>query len=86
MSQAYVLLGTENEYLLVLKLIDEKAVCKIIDELYNSRVPFIKELAAELEKSLHDDGSRRDPSKTGSKNKSKSPNGNNSGRRKTKDT
>ena len=86
MSKAYVLRGTENEYLLVVKLEDEKSVLKIIEFLSSSRTEFIKELASELGKSLNDNDSGRDTSKTRSKNKSKSPTGNNRGRRKAKDT
>jgi hypothetical protein len=82
MAKAYILKGTENEYLLVVRAEDEKMLYKIIDALSASRVDYVKDLAVELEKSLSD--SRRDTSETRSKNKSKSPTGNNSGRRKTK--
>lgn len=84
MSKGYVLKGTENEYLLVIRAEDEKAVHKVIDTLSNSKVSYIKELAIELEKSLHDNG--RDSSKAGSKNKSKATISNNSKRRKTEDS
>ena len=83
MAQSYILKGTENEYLLVIRAEDEKAIYNIIDFLVTSRNEQIKELAIELEKSLHDNG--RDSSKAGSKNKSKSTTSNNSKRRKTKD-
>jgi hypothetical protein len=86
LATSYVLKGTENEYLLVIKAEDEKAIQKIIDHLYSSRNAEIKEVATELEKSLNEDVNRRDISKVRSKNKSKSSNSNNSGRRKAKDT
>jgi hypothetical protein len=86
MSKSYILKGTENEYLLVIRAEDEKAIYKIIDYLSSSRIAEIKEVAAELEKSLNDDGNRRDLGKTRSKNKSKSTTSNNSRRRKTKDS
>jgi hypothetical protein len=84
MAQSYILKGTENEYLLVIRAEDEKAIYNIIDFLATSRNEQIKELAIELEKSMNDNG--RDSSKAGSKNKSKSTISNNSKRRKTKDT
>jgi hypothetical protein len=84
MAQSYILKGTENEFLLVIRADDEKAVYNIIDLLVTSRNEQIKLLALELEKSLHDNG--RDTSKTRSKNKSKSAISNNDKRRKTKDT
>jgi len=84
MAQSYVLKGTENEFLLVIRAEDEKAIYSIIDFLATSRNEQIKELAIELEKSMHDNG--RDSSKAGSKNKVKTTTGNNSKRRKTKDT
>lgn len=86
MSQAYILAGTENEYLLVIRIEDKKSVYKIIDELSESKVLFIQELAIELEKSLHDDGNRRNSSEARPKNKSKAAISNNSKRRKTKDS
>jgi hypothetical protein len=86
MSKSYILRGTEDEYLLVMRLEDEKAIQKIIDYLSSSHIAFIKEMAVELEKSLNDDGNRRSPSKTGPKNKSKSTTSNNGRRRKTKDS
>jgi hypothetical protein len=86
MSKAYVLRGTENEYLLVVKLEDEKSVLKIIELLSSSRTEFIKELASELGKSLNDNDSGRDSGKARPKNKSKGSIGNNGGRRKTKDS
>lgn len=84
MAQSYILKGTENESLLVVRAEDEKTIYNIIDLLLTSRNEKIKELALELEKSLHDNG--RDSSKAGSKNKSKSTTSNNNKRRKTKDT
>ena len=84
MAQSYILKGTENEFLLVVRAEDEKTIYNIIDLLLTSRNEKIKELALELEKSLHDNG--RDSSKAGSKNKSKSTTSNNNKRRKTKDT
>jgi hypothetical protein len=84
MAQSYILKGTENEFLLVIRAEDEKAIYNIIDFLATSRNEQIKELAIELEKSLHDNG--RDSSKTRSKNKVKASTSNNSKRRKTKDT
>ena len=84
MADSYVLKGTENEYLLVIRAEDEKAIYNIIDLLVTSRNEQIKELAIELEKSLHDNG--RDSSQAGSKNKSKTTTSNDSKRRKAKDT
>ena len=86
MAESYILKGTENEYLLVIKTKDEKAIHKIIDVLSSSRVAFVKELAAELEKSLHEDVNRRNTSKARPKNKSKGTSSDNGRRRKTKDT
>jgi len=83
MAQSYILKGTENEFLLVIRAEDEKAIYNIIDLLVTSRNEQIKELALELEKSLHDNG--RDLSKTRSKNKVKGTTSNNNKRRKTKD-
>jgi len=83
MAQSYILKGTENEFLLVIRAEDEKAIYNIIDLLVTSRNEQIKELAIELEKSLHDNG--RDSSKARPKNKSKTTTSNNSKRRKTKD-
>jgi len=84
MAQSYILKGTENEYLLVVRAEDEKAIYNIIDLLATSRNEDIKEVAIELEKSMHDNG--RDSSKAGSKNKSKTATSNNGKRRKTKDS
>jgi len=84
MAQSYILKGTENEFLLVVRAEDEKAIYNIIDFLATSRNEQIKELAIELEKSMHDNG--RDSGKAGSKNKSKTSISNNSKRRKAKDT
>lgn len=84
MAQSYILKGTENEYLLVIRAEDVKAIYNIIDLLATSRNEDIKEVATELEKSMHDNG--RDSSKVGPKNKGKAAISNNSKRRKTKDT
>jgi hypothetical protein len=84
MAHSYVLKGTENEYLLVIRAEDEKAIYSIIDLLITSRNEQIKDLAVELEKSLHDNG--RDSSKTRTKNKSKVTTSNNSKRGKAKDS
>ena len=84
MADSYVLKGTENEYLLVIRAEDEKAIYLVIDALLASRNEQIKEVAIELEKSLCDN--RRDSSKTRSKNKSKTAASNDSKRRKAKDS
>jgi hypothetical protein len=84
MAKSYILKGTENEYLLVIRAEDEKAIYHIIDLLATSRNEEIKEVAIELEKSLHDNG--RNSSKVGPKNKIKSTTSNNNKRRKTKNT
>ena len=84
MAQSYILKGTENEFLLVVRADDEKAIYNIIDLLATSRNEDIKEVAAELEKSLHDNG--RDSGKTRSKNKIKNTTSNNSKHRKAKDS
>ena len=84
MGKSYILEGTEDEYLVVIRLEDKKSIYNIIDFLYSSKNKEIQEIAVELEKSLHDNG--RDTSKARSKNKSKSTNSNNSKRRKAKDT
>ena len=84
MAQSYILKGTENEFLLVIRAEDEKAIYNIIDLLVTSRNEQVKELAIELEKSLHDNG--RDSGKARSKNKGKNTVSNNSKHRKTKDT
>ena len=84
MAQSYILKGTENEYLLVVRAEDEKAIYNIIDLLATSRNEDIKEVAIELEKSMHDNG--RDSGKAGSKNKGKTATSNNGKRRKTKDS
>ena len=56
MAQSYILKGTENEYLLVIRAEDEKAIYNIIDLLATSRNEDIKKVAIELEKSMHDNG------------------------------
>jgi hypothetical protein len=70
---------------LVIRAEDEKQLHQIIDELAKSRSSFVKEIAANLEKSLYDDGNRRNTSKARPKNKGKSPTSNKGGSRKTKD-
>jgi hypothetical protein len=84
MGNSYILKGTENEYLIVIRAEDEKAVYNVIDFLATSRNDEIKSVAIELEKSMNDNG--RDTSKARSKNKSKSTISDNSRRRKTKDS
>lgn len=84
MADSYVLKGTENEYLLVIRAEDQKAIYLVIDALSASRNEQIKEVAIELEKSLYDNG--RDSSKTRSKNKSKTAASDDSKRRKAKDS
>ena len=84
MSQAYILKGTQEEYLLVIRTEDEKAVYKIIDFLATSKNEQVRQLAIELEKSMNDNG--RDSSKAGPKDKSKSTVSNKNQRRKTKDS
>jgi hypothetical protein len=86
MAQAYILKGTENEYLVVIKTKDEKIIRKMIDELSSSKAVLIKELATELEKSLNNDDNRRDTGKARSKNKGKSTVSDENRRRKTKDS
>ena len=49
MDHSYVLKGTENEYLLVIRADDERAIYNIIDFLATSRNEQIKEVAIELE-------------------------------------
>ena len=84
MSKAYILKGTQEEYLLVIRTEDEKAVYKIIDLLATSKNEQVQQLAIELEKSMNDNG--RDSSKAGPKDKSKSTVSNKNQRRKTKDS
>jgi hypothetical protein len=84
MAQSYILKGTENEYLLVIRAEDEKSIYKLIDFLATSRNEQIKEVAVELEKSMNDNG--RDSSKARPQNKSKSTASNKNRSRKTKDT
>jgi len=84
MAESYILKGTENEYLLVVRAEDEKAIYTIIDILAASRNEQIKEVAIELEKSMNDNG--RNSSKARPKNKSKTATSDNSKRRKAKDT
>lgn len=84
MAHSYVLKGTENEYLLVIRAEDEKTVYKIIDFLATNRNDQVKELAIELEKSMNDNG--RNSSKAGPQNKSKGATSNKGRSRKTKDS
>jgi len=84
---AYVLKSSnDKEYLLVVRTENEKDIKDMIEALSASRVQKVQDLAIDLEKSLYDDGNRRDTSKAGSKNKSKTATGNNSQRRKAKDS
>ena len=83
MTDSYILEGIENEYLLVVKTEDVNTILAIIDRLNTSRLKWMKDLAAELEKSLHDPGSRGYPSQTRSKDKTKSPTSNRDRRTKT---
>lgn len=85
MSDGYILHGVDGNILLVVKGNDEEEILHIIGRLRASRRKEIKELADELEKSLYDNGSDRNPSKTGPKNKSKSATGARSGRTKATD-
>jgi molybdate-binding protein len=87
MSTAYVLKGSninKEEYLLVVRTESSKELQDIIDTLSASKIQKLQDLAFELEKSLYDN--RRDFSKTGSKNKIKTAVGNDSKRRKAKDS
>jgi hypothetical protein len=86
MSDAYILEGIEDDYLLVIKAEDQETILSIIDRLSTSRSKWIKELALILEESLHDTGSRRDSSKTRPKDTPKSTNGNKRRRTKTANT
>jgi ribosome-binding ATPase YchF (GTP1/OBG family) len=81
----YVLHGVDGEILLVMRGFDEEEILHIIGRIRASRRKDIKELAEELEKSLYDNGSRRDSSQVGPKNKSKGSNSTRSGRTKTAD-
>ena len=87
MKVAYVLKSSnDKEYLLVVRTENEKDIKDMIKALSASRVQKVQDLAIDLEKSLYDDGNRRDTSKAGSKNKSKTATGNNSKHRKAKDS
>jgi hypothetical protein len=83
MAKSYILKGTEEEYLLVIRAEDEKAIYSIIDFLSTSRNEQVRNLAIELEKSMNDNG--RDSSKARPKDTSKSTTSNKGKRRKTKD-
>lgn len=82
----YILQGTDEEYLLVIRSYDIKLILDVIDRIAASRKSGLKELAWELEKSLHDDGSRRNSSKTRSKDKAKSSDSAGSGRKAAADS
>jgi hypothetical protein len=86
LAKSYVLKGTENEYLLVIRLEDEEMVHKIIESLIVSKDVKIKHLAEELKKSWYSDDNRRDSGKVRPKNKGKSSNSNVGRRRKTENT
>jgi len=81
--EGYVLTGIEDEYLLVIKSEDYEIILQIIDRIAASRRKDFKEFALELEKSLNDDGRRRNSSETRSKNKTKNTTSNRSRRTKT---
>ena len=66
---SYILKGTENEYLLVIRTDDESLVHKVVDELAASKNDQIQLLAADLGKSLYVDG--RSISKVNPKGQSK---------------
>lgn len=82
MLDSYILEGIQKEYLLVVKTENKDEIMALIDRLYSSRLKWMKELAAELERSLYDTGSRRDSGKTRPKNQGKSATGNRGGRKK----
>ena len=78
----YILEGTDDEYLMVIRSHDVKLIIDVIERIAASRKSGLKELAWELEKSLYDDGHRRNSSKAGPKDKTKGSNGAGSGRKK----
>jgi len=82
----YVLHGTDGEILLVVKSTYEEEILHLIERMLASRRKDVKELAWELEKSLYDNRSTRDTSKTRSKDKSKSTNGSSSRSKKAENT
>ena len=82
MLDSYVLEGIEDEYLLVVKSKDISKILALIDRLNSSRLKWMKDLAAELERSLYDTGSRGNSSKTGPKDKTAGSTGNRGGRKK----
>lgn len=86
MSDAYILEGIEDEYLLVVKVEDQEAILSIIDRLSTSRSKWIKELALTLEESLYDTGSRRHSGKTRPQDSPKGSNGDKRRRTKTANT
>ena len=83
--EGYVLTGIEDEYLLVIKSEDYEIILQVIDRIAASRRKEFKKFALELEKSLNDDGRRRNSSETRSKNKTKNTTSNRSRRTKTAD-
>jgi len=86
MLDSYILEGIENEYLLVVKTEDMNTILALIDRLNSSRLKWMKDLAADLERSLYDTGSRRDSSKTRPKDKGKSSTGDRGRRTKAANT
>jgi hypothetical protein len=81
--EGYVLKGIEDEYLLVIKSSEYEEILYLIDRIAASRLKRYKEFAIELEKSLNDDGRRRDSGKTRPKNTTKNTTSNRSRRKKT---
>lgn len=79
----YVLKGIDDEYLLVIKSHEYELILSIIDRISASRRKDFKQFAIELEKSLNDDGRRRNPGETRSKNKTKNTTGNRNRNKKT---
>lgn len=86
MTDSYILEGIEKEYLLVVKTEDVNNILAIIDRMNTSRLKWMKDLAADLEKSLYDDGCRRNSSKVGPKDKAKGTVSNKGRRTKTANT
>ena len=82
----YILKGVNDEYLLVIKSDNIETILHLIDKISTSTKDEIKDLASKLEKSLYDDGSRRNSGKAGPKNKTKSANSGSSRRTKATDT
>jgi hypothetical protein len=84
--EGYVLTSVEDEYLLVIRSEDYEVILQIIDRIAASRRKDFKEFALELEKSLNDDGRRRNSGETRSKNKTKNSTSNRSRRTKAANT